>query len=80
MHKLMELIQIENIMLRFMIVVRAYYGTRIDAVFHDSLYAFALNATINGYLSVCNLLFFPWQQCKQPVSLKRANHRPVAVL
>ena len=49
----MEFVQIENIMLRFMIVIRAYYGTRVAAVFHDSLSDLALNATINGYLSVC---------------------------
>ena len=49
----MEFVQIENIMLLFMIVIRAYYGTRVVAVFHDSLSDLALNATINGYLSVC---------------------------
>ena len=33
MNKFMEFVQIENILLRFMIVVRAYYGARIVAVF-----------------------------------------------
>ena len=33
MNTLMEFVQIENIMLRFMIVIRAYYGTRVVDVF-----------------------------------------------